>query len=165
MLQQEPNFDLNDFRNERAVAMNAESEVQNLLRARVGGWLEWVVGWMDFRDDNDDDNDYEVNEKHLNIGLNGRESTPMKVEIKPIKNSVESKLDNRDRNGDEIQSGNKGISLPAPTYPQVSFPVEIGTETGAELGAEARAANLAGVHDIWWGDAKWLLGVAGKLAW
>lgn len=55
LLQHEPGFDLNDGRNNRAAAATAESEVQHLLMARVGGWLEWAVGWMDFRDDDDDD--------------------------------------------------------------------------------------------------------------
>lgn len=168
MLPQEAEFDLNDFRNERAAAINTETEVQNLLRARVGGWLEWVVGWMDFRDDDNDDNDndYEIHE-HLNVGLKIRESTPIKVKINPISTFSERKLDIEDQDGDKIKSEHTDNPPLAPAYSLVSSSIETGIEVEAKTKAEieARTANWAGVHDIWWGDAKWLLGVAGKVAW
>ena len=28
-----------------------EGEVRRLIGGRVGGWVDWLVGWMDFRDD------------------------------------------------------------------------------------------------------------------
>lgn len=200
VLQQDPDFDLNDARNERAAAMNAESEIQNLLMERVGGWLEWVVGWMDFRDDDDDCDDYEVNEtlnagnskslpakaseahdhkyrqirrniyfregiKETSVDLDRMKTsgdTPMEVKIESTVVS-ESKLDIEHQDRDDIRSEKIGTPLSAPTFPQVSSLLDSGAE--AEAGIEARAGNWAGDHDVWWGDTKWLFGVAGKVAW
>ena len=202
---------MNDVRNEKAAAINAESEVRNLLMVRMGGWLEWAVGWMDFRDgdgdgDGDDDDehgDYEVNERstagirkslsaigsgvnenedhHIRRGIDFRElmeapkatmniknkeSTPIKIQSKTTTAGSENKLDIEDRDVDETESGGGAVPdqdtpLPSPAYPRVSSPLE----TVAEVRPEARAGNWAGVHDVWWGDAKWLFEVAGRVAW
>ena len=204
LLQHERGFDINEIRNEKAAAINAESEVRNLLMARMGGWLEWAVRWMDFRDDDGDEDDYGSNEfsptgnrkplsaigseatdnedHHIPRGtdfregmgapkatmniIDDRKGTPIKIQSKTTKAGSESKLDIEDQDVDETESGDGAVSdpdtlPPTSTYPQVLTPLE----TKAEVRPEARVENWAGVHDVWWGDAKWLFEVAGRLAW
>lgn len=104
----------------------------------------------------------------MNIG----EGPAMKYKIKITTADSESKLDSWDLNGDESGPGHgailhAGIPLPSPTYPKVSSPLETAVTAGArtEAGTRAGSGNWAGVHDVWWGDAKWLFGVAGRDAW
>lgn len=153
------------------------------------GWMDFHDD-----DSDDDDNDYEVNENshvgnnnrlstiasgvhhdedhHIQrefdfregmeapraiLGvMNNREDTAMNIKTK-------SEFYSEDRDRNETRLGDVGIPLPPATYPQVSSLVETGA--GAVAGPEARAGNWAGVHDVWWGDAKWLFGVAGRVVW
>lgn len=147
--------------------MTVENEVRRLLMARVGGWLEWAVGWMDFGDDGDDD-DHEVDKAPRVtpdvMKIRGR--TVTKRETKTFMPVSESKLDSAEWDGGESGSGDNAIRdvsipPPPPTHPQGSSL----SGTLAEPGAGAGAGDWAGVHEMWWQDAKWLLGVAGKVAW
>jgi hypothetical protein len=45
-----------------------EDEVKKLVVGRMGGWVDWAVGWMDFREDEDhSDGMSEVHDESISI--------------------------------------------------------------------------------------------------
>ncbi|KAL9013858.1 MAG: hypothetical protein Q9180_008982, partial [Flavoplaca navasiana] len=70
-----------------------EGEMRKLVLGRVGGWVDWMVGWMDFRGLRDDD---EVDDK-------------VEEEDQKNENEERSPLDGGGK-GEMI----KGLSIPAP---------------------------------------------------
>lgn len=147
LLRRKPGHDLQNDRYKKASAIAAEREVRRLLTARVGGWLEWAIGWMDFRDedevDEDEDDQDDQNPQRINHIDDSDEVTAPSMNL--LKTDEAHDL--------EILPA---LSLPVPT-PGMRH--QTGTGTGTETG------SWTGDHDIWWSDAKWLFGVARRVAW
>lgn len=175
MLQHEPSLGLKDGTYSSAATAVAESEVRRLLMARVGGWLEWAVGWMDFRDDDDEDDfeDEDVSNDgflsatatalHNPDNQNRQGITEMSIrevetaQPNPATASTISRNGPDGENADQTESRNgvladRGAASPSPPPPPPPPPSSSSSWTG-------------GVPDIWWGDAKWLFAVAGRVAW
>ncbi len=57
----EPDFvDLDEWdreEEEEVVAVVNEGEMRKLVLGRVGGWVDWMVGWMDLRGSGEEDGD------------------------------------------------------------------------------------------------------------
>ena len=129
-----------------------EGEMRRIVMGRIGGWVDWAVGWMDMRDlgedEDDDDDNHDHNEDqhrqedgegvehrkaiiHRNDTQYGAVSTSTKGNMDPVE--LQKRLRRRnDRDGDE-EKGAHQIGVPAPP-----------------------PDGHAGV----WSDTKWLLGVA-----
>ncbi len=96
-----------------------EGEMRKVVMGRVGGWVDWAVGWMDMRGEDfgdDDDGDEE--------GVCG-ELDPMELQ----------KRLGRKKRDEDMEGGTGGVDMPP-------------------------EGEQAGV----WSDARWLLGVARKVA-
>lgn len=173
MLQHESSIGLKDDSYSSADTSVAEIEVRRLLMARVDGWLEWAVGWMDFRDDdNDDEDDVEDDDAasdagqtsvtvtvtataphdpdnqsqqgitEMSIGEETARPNSATITATTVSESGPDGL-----NADKTESQNGALSPPPPPPPPPS------------------SLWTGGVPDIWWGDAKWLFSVAGRVAW
>lgn len=63
----EPDFvDLDEWDREEGgevVAVMDEGEMRKLVLGRVGGWVDWMVGWMDLRGLGEEDGDEGMDEK------------------------------------------------------------------------------------------------------
>ena len=105
-----------------------EGEMKKVVMGRVGGWVDWAVGWMDFRgegeEEGEDDNVEEGRE-------GGSKEGPDPVEL-------QKRLRRKKKRDEELEGGDgeRGVLRPPPEDGQA------GT----------------------WSDAKWLLGVATKVA-
>ena len=105
-----------------------EGEMKKVVMGRVGGWVDWAVGWMDFRgegeEEGEDDNVEEGGEGESKEG-------PDPVEL-------QKRLRRKKKRDEELEvgDGDGGVVRPPPEDGQA------GT----------------------WSDAKWLLGVATKVA-
>lgn len=98
-----------------------EGEMRKVVMGRVGGWVDWAVGWMDMRgEDVEDDGGSEG-------GVGGT-----KGEVDPVE--LQKRLRKKKRD-EELEGGTSGVGKPP-------------------------EGDQAGV----WSDAKWLLGVARKVA-
>jgi len=101
-----------------------EGEMRKVVMGRVGGWVDWAVGWMDMRgEDVDDDGDEGAGEE----GVAGT-----KGELDPVE--LQKRL-RRKKRDEELEGGTSAVGKPP-------------------------EGEQAGV----WSDAKWLLGVAKKVA-
>jgi hypothetical protein len=57
------------------VIIEDDGEMKRLVWGRVGGWVDWAVGWMDFREDieeEDEDDDEEEEQKDAEFPEQGR---------------------------------------------------------------------------------------------
>lgn len=72
-----------------------EGEMRKIVMGRVGGWVDWAVGWMDFRGEGEDEGD-------VDDGLleNGEErssvrSNPEKYDIRPELDEIGTEMGER----------------------------------------------------------------------
>ncbi len=95
----EPDFvdlDERDREDGEGVDVVDEGEMRRLILGRVGGWVDWMVGWMDFRGVGDDG---EIGEGEIDV--NGRSKGEGRDKWRLLDGGDGSELD-------------KGISIPAP---------------------------------------------------
>ncbi len=109
-----------------------EGEMRRVVLGRVGGWVDWAVGWMEFRGDGEEEED--AGEDDGGVKGEGGEAVIVRGELDPVE--LQKRLRKKKRRDDEVETGSEG------------------TDTLSS------APEQAGV----WGDAKWLLGVATKVA-
>ncbi|KAI4254871.1 MAG: hypothetical protein L6R42_007006 [Xanthoria sp. 1 TBL-2021] len=90
----EPDFvdlDERDWEEEEVVEVMDEGEIRKLILGRVGGWVDWMVGWMDLRGLGDDDGtgEGEVDEKVDEVEEKGHEGRrPLDEDDKGISEGV-----------------------------------------------------------------------------
>lgn len=99
-----------------------EGEMRRVVMGRVGGWVDWAVGWMDMR--GEDVEDEGASEEEGVAGTKGG--------LDPVE--LQKRL-RRKKRDEELEGGTRGVGKPP-------------------------EGEQAGV----WSDAKWLLGVASKVA-
>ena len=104
-----------------------EGEMKKVVMGRVGGWVDWAVGWMDFRGEGEEEGEDDGVEEREG----GSKEGPDPVEL-------QKRLRRRKKRDEELEGadGEKSFVRPPPEDGQA------GT----------------------WSDAKWLLGVATKVA-
>lgn len=111
-----------------------EGEMKRVVMGRVGGWVDWAVGWMDFRGEGEDGE--EEGEGDPDVVEEVRGEGVVKGELDPVE--LQKRLRRKKRKDEEVEIGG-GESMDNPV---------------------GSAPERAGV----WSDAKWLLGVATKAA-
>ena len=125
---------------ERSSEADEEGEVRRLIRGRVGGWLDYFVGWMDFRGDDSWDGKSEDEEGGDEEDEEGRE-------------------DYKDKKRKEHEGKTKA-SVERSNYSEKNNTKKVVEETDVEyestLVTDSEEAGGA------WTDAKWLLGAASK---
>lgn len=110
-----------------------EGEMKRVVMGRVGGWVDWAVGWMDFRGEGEEEEDAdEVEGEGAAKGEYGEAES--KGELDPVE--LDKRLRNKRKKDDEAETGGEGTN------------------------AVSSAPEQGGV----WSDARWLLGVASKVA-
>ena len=95
----EPDFvdlDERDREDGEGVDVVDEGEMRRLILGRVGGWVDWMVGWMDFRGVGDDE---ETSEGEMDE--NGRSKGEGRDKRRLLDEGAGSELD-------------KGVGMPAP---------------------------------------------------
>jgi hypothetical protein len=187
--------------NSAPAAAAAENEIRRLHMARAGGWLEWAIGWMDFRDDDDEPNENEntnpdndlsgastpyqnetgdtqpptwdenkntIKSTTKSASLHNPNTSSTKPTPRPginqhglrgedteeIESSKEEKTEKEEEEEEEVEGLDTEIPPLSPLPPSPLGMVE--TKTGK--------GDWDGNRDLWWGDAKWLFGVACRLA-
>lgn len=122
-----------------------EGEMKRVVMGRVGGWVDWAVGWMDFRGEGEEEGDVDagadagggaVKEEEEEEGGGGKEGgASSRGEVDPVE--LQKRLRKKKKRwDDEAERGSRGTNF------------------------MSSAPEQAGV----WSDAKWLLGVATKVA-
>ena len=110
-----------------------EGEMKRVVMGRVGGWVDWAVGWMDFRGEGEEEGD--VDEAEADRAANDEDGEAVtKGELDLVE--LQKRLRKKKRKDDEAETGGEGLKT------------------------MSSAPEQAGV----WSDAKWLLGVATKVA-
>lgn len=113
-----------------------ESEMRKVVMGRVGGWVDWAVGWMDFRDAGDVGEEDE-GEKDGEVGQEESKDTVAAIDRKAIAEERRRRkmgLGRGDEGREEGKGDEKGVGVKAP---------------------EGDVGVL--------GDAKWLVEVAKKI--
>lgn len=107
-----------------------EGEMKRVVMGRVGGWVDWAVGWVDFRAEGEEEGD----EDEADFATKEEDGeTVIKGELDPV--DLQKRLRKKKKKDDEAEIGSEGATV-------------------------SSAPEQAGV----WSDAKWLLGVASKVA-
>ena len=108
-----------------------EGEMKRVVMGRVDGWVDWAVGWMDFRGEGEEGGDADEAD-----GAPKEEDGEARIkgELDPV--DLQKRLRRKKKKDDEAETGTEG------------------TDTVSS------APEQAGV----WSDAKWLLGVASRVA-
>lgn len=115
-----------------------EGEMKRVVLGRVGGWIDWAVGWMDFRGEEDED---EEEEDDRGASENGGAA-----------------MDGID-GGDIVKGELDPIELQKRLRRKKKWDAE------AEVGGEGKMdVSSAPEQAGWWTDARWLVGVASKVA-
>lgn len=110
-----------------------EGEMKRVVMGRVGGWVDWAVGWMEFRGEGEEEGDADEADGAAEEEDDGGEGS-VRGELDPVE--LQRRLRRKKRKDDEAETGSEGTNI---------------------MGS---APEQAGV----WSDAKWLLGVATKVA-
>lgn len=110
-----------------------EGEMKRVVMGRVGGWIDWAVGWMEFRGEGEEEGDADEAAGAAGEEVDGGEGI-VRGELDPVE--LQRRLRRKKRMDDEAETGGEGTNT---------------------MGS---APEQAGV----WSDAKWLLGVATKVA-
>lgn len=109
-----------------------EGEMKRVVLGRVGGWVDWAVGWMDFRTEEDEEE--EGGEGEGAAEVEDKEAV-VKGELDPVE--LQKRLRRKKKRGSEVEeTGSEGVSIVSGAPEQAGF----------------------------WSDARWLLGVASKVA-
>lgn len=112
-----------------------EGEMKRVVMGRVGGWVDWAVGWMDFRGEGEEEGDADEAEAEADgAAMEENAEAMMKGELDPVE--LQKRLRKKKRKDDEAETGGEGTNT------------------------VSSAPEQAGV----WSDAKWLLRVASKVA-
>ncbi|KAL6714888.1 hypothetical protein ACLMJK_007148 [Lecanora helva] len=83
-----------------------ESEMKKVVMSRVGGWVDWAVGWMDMRDgegDDEDDDDDDDNKEG-----NAQEAKNPKHDLDPVE--LEKRLQKKKEQNEESEE--RGVPAP-----------------------------------------------------
>ncbi len=114
-----------------------EGEMKRIVKGKIGGWVDWAVGWMDFRGDDgeEEEGDEEDQGDEFGKGQGGEGDGKEALDVMEL----QKRLRRKKRRDEEVEDGD-GSGDPAIVTP----PPE-----GEGLGV--------------WSDAKWLLGVATKV--
>lgn len=112
-----------------------EGEMKKVVLGRVGGWVDWAVGWMDFRTEEEGEEEGEEGGDDGAAGVeDGDGEAVVKGELDP--RELQKRLRRKKKRGGEEGDGGEGVNI------------------------MSGAPEQAGL----WSDAKWLLGVASKVA-
>ena len=129
-----------------------EGEMRRIVMGRVGGWVDWAVGWMDFRgeregDGEGDDEDHDPDAAERNEGALEAESQRQlkskgkekgrELDVEEVGRRLKGEHHNNDTNDDDDVEENENEDGDAPL----------------------EANNDAGALD----DVRWLLGVASRI--
>lgn len=129
-----PEHEADDFWTDELAAMD-EGEMKRIVMGRVGGWVDWAVGWMDFRGEGDDEEDDEVDS---GSGKDGYKEESERVDEWWPQRTKESVTNNS-----KVDGGMEKEKIEA-------------------LGKDTSRPSSKGVRSSWT-DAKWLLGVASSI--
>lgn len=111
-----------------------EGEMKRVVMGRVGGWVDWAVGWMDFRGEGEDGEEEEEEEEgDPEVVEEVRGEGVVKGELDPVE--LQKRLRRKKRKDEEVEIGGMDNTV-------------------------GSAPERAGV----WSDARWLLRVAAKAA-
>lgn len=128
-----------------------EVEMRKIILGRVGGWVDWAVGWMDVRgeefDEGVDEGDEVEDGRERGLGDDaveggeggGGDGARGELDAVELERRLKGKIGGRDERG------------------------EIGVEGGGVDGAGGVDKPVEGEQAGVWDDAKWLLGVARKV--
>lgn len=112
-----------------------EGEMKRVVMGRVGGWVDWAVGWMDFRGEGEEGGEEEGEEDEDGVGgVVGGEDKGVYGRGGLDAVELQRRLRRKKRRDDEAECGVPGTN------------------------AVSSAPEDAGI----WSDAKWFLGVATK---
>ena len=109
---QKPMFvDLDEEDEEEGDVLVDEGQVKRLLRARLGGWMDWAVGWMDFGVDEQQEDDDEEEEEEA-----AAESAGVEKEIEPsIKGRwIPTRREREKEQAAQEQSTSNKVGIPPP---------------------------------------------------
>lgn len=117
-----------------------EGEMRKVVMGRVGGWVDWAVGWMDMRGEGEEGG--EDDEEGMEDGGEDEEvreggDVLVKGGLDPVE--LQKRLRRKKKRDEELESGGEGKGV------------------GVGVGAPPEQAGV-------WSDAKWLIGVATKAA-
>ncbi len=114
-----------------------EGEMRRIVKGKIGGWVDWAVGWMDFRGDDGEEEevDEEEQEDEFGKGQGGEGDGKEALDVMELQKRLRRKKRRDEEVEDEDGGGEPGIVTPPPQ--------------GEDVGV--------------WSDAKWLLGVATKV--
>lgn len=102
-----------------------EGEMRKIVMGRVGGWVDWAVGWMDFRGEGDDEGDAEEESPEDDQELTLVPKTPEKQYKAPVSDEIGGKL-------------GKELSVDAPTPPIPPAGDGVWTDTKWLLGVASK---------------------------
>lgn len=112
-----------------------EGEMRRVVMGRVGDWVDWAVGWMDFRGEGEEEDEEEEGNPDAVEEVHGE--GVVKGELDPVE--LQKRLRRKKRKDEEVEIGGRGEGMD---------------------NTVGSAPERAGV----WSDAKWLLSVAAKAA-
>jgi len=89
-----------------------ESEMKEVVMGRVGGWVDWAVGWMDFRGDVEEDGE-ETEDAVDGDGKDGEEAQS-RGRLDPVE--LQKRLCKKKKGDQELTTGtdNKDLIVTAP---------------------------------------------------
>lgn len=114
-----------------------EGEMRRIVKGKIGGWVDWAVGWMDFRgeDGEEEEGDEEEQGGEFGEGQGGEGDGKEALDVMELQKRLRRKKRWDEEVEDGDGSGEGGIVTPPPQ--------------GEDVGV--------------WSDARWLLGVATKV--
>lgn len=82
-----------------------EGEMKRVVMGRVGGWVDWAVGWMDFRGEGDEERDAD----EADGGVKGDDGENiMRGELDPVE--LQKRLRKKKMKDDEAETGSEGTN-------------------------------------------------------
>ena len=120
---------------ERGSDADEEDEVRSLIRGRVGGWVDYFVGWMDFRGDELGDA-IDEEEEGIHKEVDGHRGDYRSKKWEGPKGKMKASHDEEDKTKDGVQ--------------------ELEVENGKTTVTSSEEDGGA------WSDAKWLLSAVSK---
>ncbi|KAK0514767.1 hypothetical protein JMJ35_003384 [Cladonia borealis] len=111
--------------------------MRRIVKGKIGGWVDWAVGWMDFRgeDGEEEEGDEEEQGEEFGEGQGGEGDGKEALDVMELQKRLRRKKRRDEVEDADGSSGEPGIVTPPPQ--------------GEDVGV--------------WSDAKWLLGVATKV--
>ena len=112
-----------------------EGEMRRIVKGKIGGWVDWAIGWMDFRGEDGEDEEEDQGDEFVK-GQGGEGDGKEALDVMEL----QKRLRKKKRTDEEVEEGDGGGE------PGIVTPPPEGGDVGV------------------WSDAKWLLGVATKVA-